>query len=143
MTGMRRTHGVQGGGARRTILVADVMSRDMVVMPAWFSAVNVPMARGGRHAAYPVIDASGMPVGVVGPDALTADDLAGRTLGEICRPLSCLPVVRPDDDIDRLRALLEVAAGVGVLVIQDDRLVGMISPGYLIRLARARAVLAN
>jgi CBS domain-containing protein len=115
----------------------------MLVLPAWFSAVNAMHGPAARHAAYPVVDARGVPVGVVGPEALTAAELGGRTFGEVCRPLSSLPVVRPDDNIDRLIDLPGVADGIGALVIEDNRLVGMVSRGYLLRLSRAREAMSG
>jgi CBS domain-containing protein len=124
------------------IRVADVMSKDMVVVPAWFSAADAAGERRGRHRSYPVVDARGATIGVVDPAALAGSEVPmGATYGEICRPVSSLPVVAPDDDIDQLFRMPAVIEGFGALVIHEDRLVGVVSPGYLLRLRRARAEL--
>ena len=122
-----------------TIHARDVMSRDMIVLPGWFSAADATKRRWVRHAAYPVVDAQGCPVGLLGPAALGPDQLdEDVTVAQICRPMSSVPVLAPDDDI-RLLDLALLADGTGALVVEDNRLVGVVSSGYLLRLTRARA----
>jgi hypothetical protein len=158
---MLRRHVHADGGARKmaaadhagaaptgrptlTIRARDVMSRDMVVLPAWFGAADAVNRAWARHAAYPVVDALGCPIGVLGPAAAGGDQPhADLTLAQICRPLSSVPVLAPDDDIDRLLDLALPAEGTGALVVEDNRLVGVVSSGYLLRLARARAMVSG
>jgi hypothetical protein len=114
------------------------MSRDMVVLPAWASVASLGALVGsGRHAAYPVVDFVGAPVGVLGLEALTPSGGPEQPLSEVCLPTGAVRVLRSDDSVDALLADADVLAGPMALVVDGAVLVGVLSIGGLLRLRRS------
>lgn len=121
------------------VQVRDVMSRDLVVLPAWLS-VSALLDRTpcARHAVYPVVDLRGALVGLVDVGELGAAALERQgdlELGEICVPVGELTVLSPDDPVGPLFQR-RPARNALVLVVENGLLVGVLSPGGLARLAR-------
>ena len=124
--------------------VRDLMSRDLVVLPAWLavSALADRITRP-RHGVYPVIDATGAPIGVIDLAEIDGEPSTDdRLLAEVCTPVSQLPVVRPDDIVATPLPRLLTRRNTLVLVTESDRLVGIVSSGALLRFARGRAMAA-
>ncbi|MFE9925627.1 site-2 protease family protein [Streptomyces sp. NPDC005774] len=82
-----------------------------------------------RHSAFPVID-DGVPVGLVTLDSARkvpqAEDRA-VTVREVMMPLSQTTVVGPDSPLADLLPRMAPGAGHRVLVVDDGRLVGIVS----------------
>lgn len=127
------------------VRVRDLMSRDLVVLPAWLavSALADRITRP-RHGVYPVIDATGAPIGVIDLAEIDGDPSTDdRLLTEICTPVSQLPVVSPDDIVATPVPRLLTRRNTLVLVTENDRLVGIVSAGALLRFERGRAMMAR
>jgi Zn-dependent protease len=121
-----------------TVTAAEVMTRDPVCAPGWYTldAFFEWNAGHGQRPVYPVIDFDGRPVGVI-----ALDDLArGRALPGYTRvqdaatPLRRVPVLRPGDSAAPLLSRPRLAAAAGTrlcLVIDEGRLVGAIDVSTL------------
>jgi CBS-domain-containing membrane protein len=119
--------------------VHDVMSRTPEWVRGWETVEQFAThtADGVRHSAFPVLDVDGAPTGVVTLDQMSRVPVelrASTRLGDIAVPTSRITVVGPD------QRLIEVVAhppGVPVdglaLVVEEGRLVGVISSGDLTR----------
>jgi CBS domain-containing protein len=93
---------------------------------------------GDRHSAYPVADRDGSIVGLVTLRQLrdvAPSQRATTSVGEIALPLHSVPTAAP---LEPLSALIErlAAAGHGsrALVIDEGRVVGIVTPSDLARL---------
>ncbi|MDT0549887.1 site-2 protease family protein [Streptomyces lonegramiae] len=89
-----------------------------------------------RHSAFPVVDAGGTPAGLVTLDAARRVPEALRDtvpVGEIMLPLSQVTVVGPDDPLADLLPRMEPGAEHRVLVVDRDRLVGIVSASDISR----------
>ena len=119
--------------------VHEVMSREPECVRGW-ETVEQFVTRSAddvRHSAFPVLDLDGAPAGVVTLDQMSRVPLDLREstrLGDIAVPASRITIVGPDE------RLIEVVAhppGIPVdglaLVVEDERLVGVISSGDLNR----------
>lgn len=127
------------------VRVRDVMSRDLVVLPGCLSA-SALADRGvrARHGIYPVVDAAGVPVGLIDLAEVEWDLLSdGRTLAEVCTPLTKLTVVSPDDTVATPIPRLPTRRNTPALVTENTRLVGIVSSGSLLRFERAQALTAR
>ena len=102
---------------------------------------DVLMAR--RHSAFPLIDSSGDVAGIVTLNrirALPQDRHAGTTIGEIACPANEVPVAQPDELVSELLVRLGGCADGRALVMDGDRLVGIISPTDISRAATLRGI---
>ena len=120
------------------VLVRDVMSSDVVTLPAdqgiretrsWLAS----RVEGSSHQGFPVIDAAGRLLGVVTRRDLLAEDIdAGMRMGEMLRRS---PVVAHESNTLREAADHMVRSGVGRLPVVDSErgtLVGIISRSDLL-----------
>ena len=124
------------------------MSSDPATVPADWSVEEFVQHQvsAGRHAAYPVVDAHGGPVGLVGiadVRRLPAERWAAATVGSVARPLAAVPTVHRADDLTQLSSVLRTSDATRALVIDDGRLVGIVAPSDLARLMVSLRTLAE
>jgi CBS domain-containing protein len=121
------------------------MSRDLVVMPGWLPvSALADRASTPRHGAYPVVDATGAPLGIIDLGHIRCDLMSDdRTLAEICTPLSRVQRVSPDDTVAGPIPRQRTGRGAPTLVIENARLIGVVTPGSLLRFARGHAMIAS
>jgi Zn-dependent protease/CBS domain-containing protein len=130
MAGLRSTLGERP--------VREVMSPDPVVGPAWFTVDGFleRFAAHHRHVAFPVREFDGRLAGLVTLDALRRVPPERRgsvRVSELARPLGQVVVARPEDPAVEVAAKLAMAAQPLALVLDADRLVGVVSPTDLAR----------
>jgi Zn-dependent protease len=122
------------GGLR----VRDLMVREPVTVPAEMTLGRFmdEVMWGRRYTTYPVVDSGGRPVGLLPFRRLAEVPRAEwdtRRVAECMLPLERVPVVAPDDELtDALAELSESDVG-RALVVEDGRLVGLISITDLVR----------
>ncbi|MFB9239778.1 site-2 protease family protein [Plantactinospora siamensis] len=93
-----------------------------------------------RHSALPLV-ADGRPVGLVTlarVRGVPADQRAGTTLGAVSCPPEELVLARPDEPL--LELLPRLSADGRALVVEGDRLVGIVSPSDISRAAQRGAM---
>jgi CBS domain-containing protein len=123
------------------VLVRDVMTQEPVVAPSWWT-VDAFLDRVGRqehHRAFPVVDFEGRPFGVVNLAdlaRLARDSRAVTRVADACQPLAEVPVAAPNDRLAELIATVRPRLRHGrdlVLVVENGRLVGVVSPADIAR----------
>jgi Zn-dependent protease/CBS domain-containing protein len=123
------------------VLVRDVMTQEPVVAPSWWT-VDAFLDRVGRqehHRAFPVIDFDGRPFGVVNLSdlaRLARDSRAVTRVADACQPLGEVPVAAPSDQLAELIATTRLRLRHGrdlILVVENGRLVGVVSPADIAR----------
>ncbi len=122
-------------GERR---VREVMTPDPVVGPAWFTvdAFLERFAPYHRHLAFPVREFDGRVAGLVSLDVLRRlppERRAQVRVSEFARPLSAVVTAGPDELAVEVATKLAVARQSLALVLDEDRLVGVVSPTDLVR----------
>ena len=99
--------------------------------------------RTGRRC-YPVVDASGRLLGIVTlhhVKEIPREVWASRTVGETMTPLEQVVRVRSDTPLDALLEQMSVDGVNQVLVVEDGRLLGLVSRDQLVEFLRTRAEL--
>ncbi len=127
----------------RSVPVSAAMTSPVVTIPDWLSVQQFleSIAPGHHFTTYPVHDPSGRLTGVVRLNDLIrlgANARSDTRLSAVARPLSEVPVTRPDED---LAALIERAGSAlenRALVYDNGELVGIVSPVDIARLLTAR-----
>ena len=97
-----------------------------------------------RHSSFPLVDEEGRPLGLVTLARIKAVPAARRattTIADIAWPVDELPVTGPDDLVTELLPQLMRVADGRALVVEDGRLVGIVTPSDITR-AVEHAVLA-
>lgn len=93
---------------------------------------------GDRHSAYPVTDGNGSLVGLIGLAQLRripADRRASTSVRSAATPLSEVPTATPSEPLTALlQRLGSASSGNRVLVLDDGRLVGIVTSSDLTRL---------
>ena len=120
------------------IPVADVMTADPVTAPA--QATVADFLDGDlfrrRHSGFPLVDDSGRPVGLVTLNRIKQvpqTDRGSTTLGSIACPLDEIAVVRPGEPVADLLPRLATCSDGRALVLDGDRVVGIVSPSDVSR----------
>ncbi|MDT0468799.1 site-2 protease family protein [Streptomyces gibsoniae] len=112
--------------------VRDAMTRDPLTVPAVLTVADMladPRYRY-RHSAFPVTGADGAPAGLVTLDSarrVPLEEQGTVTVGEVMVPLSRTSVAGPDDSLADLLPRMEPGAERRVLVMDEGRLVGILS----------------
>jgi Zn-dependent protease/CBS domain-containing protein len=115
------------------VRVGDIMSADPVTVPARMSVADLVEDYVWRHRfnAFPVVDDAGRPVGLVTLNRVKDVALEQRPLVPVERiacPMDEVPTASPDEELTALLTHMGGAADGRVLVMTDDRLVGIVSP---------------
>jgi CBS-domain-containing membrane protein len=127
----------------RSVPVSAAMSSPVVTIPDWLSVEQFleSVAPAHHFATYPVHDPSGALTGVVRLNDLVrlgAQSRRDARLSAVSRPISQVPVTRPDEDLSALIERVGPALENRALVFDGGRLVGIVSPVDIARLLTAR-----
>lgn len=141
--GLRRQAHAQLGG----VLVRHAMDTEPSCAPSWWTvdAFLTGRAHHQRARVFAVLDFTGAPAGVVSLTELArVPDAAQRStrIADVCRPLSAVPIARPDDMLTdmRLRAGLRQGEDLIVVLDRDFRLAGVLGPEDVKRAAQLCAL---
>jgi len=96
-----------------------------------------------RHSAFPLVLPNGEVTGIVTLNrirALPPDRHASTTIGQIACPTNEVPIARPDELVSELLVRLGGCVDGRALVMDGDRLVGIISPTDISRAATLRGI---
>jgi CBS domain-containing protein len=96
-----------------------------------------------RHSAFPLVLPNGEVTGIVTLNrirAIPSDRHASTTIGEIACPTNEVPIARPDELVSELLVRLGGCTDGRALVMDGDRLVGIISPTDISRAATLRGI---
>jgi Zn-dependent protease/CBS domain-containing protein len=122
------------------VRIADAMTANPHAAPGWLT-VDEFIERyllGDRHSAYPVADRDGSIVGLVTLRQLrdvAPSRRATTSVREIALPLHSVPTAAPHEPLSALIERLATAGhGSRALVIDGDRVVGIVTPSDLARL---------
>ncbi|MFH8520431.1 site-2 protease family protein [Streptomyces gelaticus] len=119
-------------GVLAGVPVRDAMTKDPLTVPAVVTVADLladPRYRY-RHSAFPVSGTDGAPVGMVTLDGARQVPLERSrtvTVGEAMVPLSQTTIAGPDDSLADLLPHMEPGAEHRVLVLDEGRLVGILS----------------
>ncbi|MEU0137153.1 site-2 protease family protein [Streptomyces sp. NPDC006296] len=112
--------------------VRDSMTRDPLTASAALTVAEMlddPRYRY-RHSAFPVVTPRGAPLGLMTLDRarqVPAGESARATVDEVMVPLAEATVARPGDPLADLLPRMEPGAEHRVLVVDEDRLVGILT----------------
>jgi Zn-dependent protease/CBS domain-containing protein len=121
------------------VTVSEAMTKDVVTVSADLTIAQFLRDRGEltRHPAFPVLDGSGRPVGLLTVRAARSyhrsRDLEQLTARDIMIPIGVCAQAHPGTLLTDLLPALQTQAGHRILVTQDDRLVGIVSPSDISR----------
>jgi len=126
----------------RRFTCANVMTPDPECVPAARTVARFvdDVLSSGRHAAYPVLDADGEVVGLVEVKSVRAtarESWPVTEVGAVMTPVEAVPVVASTDTVDVLVRRMQETADTRALVIDDGRLLGIVSPSDVVRLTIA------
>jgi Zn-dependent protease/predicted transcriptional regulator len=115
------------------ILVDDVMTRDPSTVPPHLTIADVLELHvlRERHSSFPVVDGIGRPAGLVTLNRIKQVPAERRRqvqVAEVACPLSELPIARRDDSLADLLPRLGACADGRAIVVEDGRLVGIVTP---------------
>lgn len=123
--------------------VRDIMTKDPVTFPATMTVAELieDHLHRYRFSSYPVEGTSGQLVGLttMGRVRHVAPDLRVTTrLADIARPLADVPVTSPSEPIPELLQRMQAAPDGRALVMDEGRLVGIVSPTDISRYVQLR-----
>jgi len=127
-------------GALEGVRVADVMTRDPIVAPSAFPLDRFidEFVHRWRHGAYPIVDEEGHVDGIVTLRVVRGvprGSWSRYRLADIATPRARVAAATLDTPVvDVITAMNADSGGGRVLVFDDDRLVGIISPSDVSRL---------
>ncbi|MEN3586559.1 site-2 protease family protein [Streptomyces sp. ZYX-F-203] len=135
--------GAEGGQARLRELLAGIPVRDaMTADPTTVrdtASVAEFLADPGlryRHSAFPVLDRDDAAVGLLtvrGADAVPVPDREGTPVTRVMVPARELPMAGPDDPLTRLVPELDAGSARRALVLENGRLVGIVTTADISR----------
>ena len=135
-------------GLLRTVPVSAAMTSPVVTIPDWLTVEQFLDSTAPQHTftTYPVHDPSGQLTGIVRLGDLVrmpAQERATQKLKDRARPIADVPTSRPDEDLAAL--IQRVGSGLDqrVLVLDNGRLVGIVSPVDVARLLAVRQQLGS
>ena len=94
----------------------------------------------GRHAAYPVVDTEERVLGLVEIKSIRTIPRGARSdtyLSELMTPAAEVPTAASNDPIDLLVRRMDEHGDTRALIIDDGRLLGIVSPSDVVRLTMA------
>lgn len=115
------------------VRLSSVMTRDPVTAPAGATVAELldNYVLRSRHSAFPLQDAAGRPVGLVTLSHLRTVPPERRGMvaaGDVACPMSEVVTAAPDDRLTDLLPRLNACGEGRALVVEDDRIVGLITP---------------
>src|SRR6266849_1164322 len=130
-------------GLLSSVPVSAAMTSPVVTIPDWLTIEQFLESIAPQHAftTYPVHDPSGKLTGIVRLGDLVRMPAGGRAdtrLKDRARPISEVPVARPDDDLVALIQRVGASLDQRVLVFDGDHLVGIVSPVDVARVVAIR-----
>jgi Zn-dependent protease/predicted transcriptional regulator len=130
------------GAALTGVRVGDVMTRSPETVPAGITVAELidRYLFTRRHTSFPIVDVAGHPVGLITLariKAVPAAERATTRLEDVAHPLDRVPLVAPGDQLAPLLPRLTGEADGRALVLDDGRLVGIITPSDLTRVIEA------
>jgi Zn-dependent protease/CBS domain-containing protein len=130
--------GAEQQQAQLTSALAGVRVRDVMTPQPDTAPLGISVAEfidgwllRHRHSTFPLLDGSGRPAGLVTAarvKALPAARRATTALSEVAWPMAEVPVAAPDEPLADLLPRLSRATDGRTLVVDDGRLVGIVSP---------------
>lgn len=125
-------------GALSDVRVRDVMSADPTVAPRSLSVDQFleDYVFPHRFSTFPLTEDGGRPAGLVTLNrvkAVSADRRASTPIHEVACPVDDVPQVGPDEPLADLLPRMWGCADGRVLVVEDGRIVGLVSPTDVLR----------
>ncbi|KOU16660.1 membrane protein [Streptomyces sp. WM6372] len=144
VAGAERQHAVLRTGLRG-VHVADAMSSPVATGADWLSVRRFidEVAVESRHSALPLIDFDGRPSGVVHVRGLARLPQAQREdvrVRDVATPLERCAVAAPGDLLGEALDALRPGTGLPLLVVDADRLVGIVTAKDVTRLMERQAL---
>lgn len=135
-------------GLLKTVQVSAAMTSPVVTVPDWLTVEQFleSIAREHPFTTYPVHDPSGRLTGIVRLGDLVRMPAAARgeeRLKDRARPIADVPTSRPDEDLAALIQRVGTALDQRVLVFEDGKLVGIVSPVDVARVLAVRQTLGG
>ncbi len=132
----------------KSVPVSAAMTSPVVTVPDWLTVEQFleSVALQHRFTTYPVHDPSGKLTGVVRLSELVrvaSHDRGQKRLSDCGRPISQVPSAGPEEDLAALIERLGAAVEQRVLVFDQGRLVGIISPVDVTRILTVRQTLSG
>jgi Zn-dependent protease len=129
------------------VKVSDVMTPDPIVAPATMTLADVLEHYALRHrcSAFPLVDDAGRLVGLLTLGALKSVPPARRTVvtaASVACPIAEVPTARPDDELVDLLGRLTGRSDGRALVLDDGRLIGIVSPTDISRIVQVMSMRA-
>ena len=128
--------------ALRSVPVSAAMTSPVVTIPDWLTIGQFLEAVAPEHrfTTYPIHDQGGNLTGVVrlGDLVKLGREAADGRLSSVARPISEIPTTRPDETLSSLIERVGAAIENRVLVYDQGRLVGILSPVDVARLIAVR-----
>ena len=135
-------HGEQARHALEGVLVADVMSKNPVVVPSWITVELLveQYVMGHQFTSFPTHSIDGRIDGLVtmrGIKQIPVQQRSKRRAIDIAIPIDRVPIARQDESItDLLKRIGPVSDG-RAMVYDGGTLVGVVSPSDVARLFQA------
>ncbi|MFD5512049.1 site-2 protease family protein [Streptomyces sp. NPDC127051] len=144
VAGAERQHAVMRTGLRG-VHVADAMSSPVATGADWLSVRRFidEVAVESRHSALPLLDFDGRPSGVVHVRGLARLPEAQREavrVRDVATPLERCAVAAPGDLLGEALDALRPGTGLPILVVDSDRLVGIVTAKDVTRLMERQAL---
>ena len=135
-------------GLLTSVPVSAAMTSPVVIVPDWLTVEQFLDSIAPQHAftTYPVHDPSGKLTGIVRLGDLVRMPPQARAeerLKDRARPITDVPTSRPDEDLAALIQRVGTALDQRVLVFDNGRLVGIVSPVDVARLLAVRQSLGG
>jgi Zn-dependent protease/predicted transcriptional regulator len=132
----------------KSVPVSAAMASPVVTVPDWLNVEQFLESIAPQHSftTYPVHDPSGKLTGVVRLSDLVripGSVRASKRLVDCARPISQVPVSRPDEDLVALIERVGTAMDLRVLVFDKGSLVGIVSPADIARVLTVRQTLGG
>lgn len=126
----------------RSVPVSAAMTAPVVTVPDWITVEQFLSSVAPRHrfTTYPLHGPEGDLTGLVrlGDLLRTASTSRDKRLRDFARPLSEVPTARPQEELEAMLERLGPALEHRVLVFDDGKLVGILSPTDIARLVALR-----
>lgn len=132
----------------RAVPVSAAMTSPVVTLPDWVTVEQFLGSIAPNHSftTYPIHEPSGTLTGVVRLADLVrvpSQDRATKHLIDCARPISEVPVSNPREDLAQLIGRIGAGLEQRVLVFDDGKLVGIVSPADIARVLTVRQALGT